>query len=198
MFRNGSKILTVAVLALIIPATPAAPPAGIKLGEDFKGKCGGDKKLIFLVPRGASEGVKGGKEAEFIRAMQGYVGEIPITLKEGQGLDISVTVSGDNRKVFLKLLDPAGEQVAHSKAIEIKTTRLTVEEVNASGKYTIVVVSDQTGGFTLLAKGGAGDEADEDKLKEQIKQREQELADLKAKLKALQEKRSNLRTKDRE
>jgi hypothetical protein len=188
--------MTLAVLTVASPIalTPAAPPAGLKLGEEFKGKCGGEKQFILLVPANTNEGVKDPGQQPglnfLVRAMQGHMGEVPVTLKEGQPFDVSVTVTGDKRKVFLKLLDPAGEQIAHSKAITFKSGRLTVEEVNASGKYTIVVVSDQSGGFTLLAKGGADDETDEDKLKEQIKLQEKKLAELKAKLKALQEKRS--------
>jgi hypothetical protein len=195
MFRTVAMNLAVAGVALLVPLTHGAPPAGLKLGEEFKGKCAGEKpQVIPLVPPG-KKGVAIPNPTPFEanyrgESLRGFTGEVPVTLKEGQGLDVTVTVTGDNRKVFLKLLDPSGLQITESKAVEYKTVRLAIEEANASGKYTIVVVSDQIGGFTLQSKGGADEDTDVDKLKEKIKQREKELADLKVKLRALEDKRS--------
>lgn len=204
MFRMVSAILAVVAVTLLVLATPAAPPAGIKLGpgEEFKGKCGGNQQWIVLAQKLTKEypRIVGRPDAEVGVVMQpdggfrvclwGHAAEIPVTLKEGQGIDVSVTVVGEKRKAFLKLLDPSGKQIANSEDVEVKTARLAVAEVNTSGNYQIVVVSNQTGGFTLKAKGASDDEADADKLKEKIKQLEQDLADLKAKLKGLLEKQS--------
>jgi hypothetical protein len=202
MFRTLSAILTVVAGALLVPATPAAPPAGLKLGEEFKGKIGGQAQIGFPLGTNLKRADRG---PEFIPNAFGpmlwqkaYTSEVPVTLKEGQAIDISVTVTGVDRRVFVKLLDPAGKQIANSDDVPVKTVRLAVEEVAASGKYTIVVASDQIGGFTLRAKSGSEGEDDVEKLKEKIKQREEELAELKAKLKALEGKRSNLRNKDPE
>jgi hypothetical protein len=195
MSRTVPKILAVACVGLLVPVTLAAPPAGLKLGEEFKGRCAGDKPEVITLVLPGKKGVPiaNPTQAEINyggRKLVGFTGEVPVTLKEGQGLDVTVTVTGDNRRVFMKLLDASGLQVAESKGVEYKTVRLMIEEANASGKYTIVVVSDQIGGFTLQSKGGADDDADADKLREKIKQREKELADLKAKLRALEDKRS--------
>jgi hypothetical protein len=179
MFRTVAMILALVALALLVPAIPAAPNDEIKLGVPFPGASGGSKKRFEL--------------STDHNPVECYQCALSVKLKEGQGIDVSVKVKGTGRKVCLKLLDPNGELMAHSKPFEITTNKLTLKEANVSGNYTIVVASDRSGGFELRAEDPDG-ETKEGTLKEKIKQREEELAELKAKLKALQ----GGRTKDPE
>jgi hypothetical protein len=115
-----------------------------------------------------------------------------VNLKAGQNLLVQVTLAGNpTRRVAVALKDPAGDQVALSAVLEVKQTELKVE-ANATGKYDIVVISDQIGAFKLHLVPEAGEEGDDEPdikaLEDKIQQLQQELSEAQAKLKALKKK----------
>src|SRR5438552_212784 len=136
MSRTVSVVMAAAATALLLPATAAAQKT-LQLGEKYEGEVGNTKKEF---PAGTY-----------------YGAELPVTLKAGQPLSVSVTVTGANRGVAVTLLDPTGKKIAETSLVT-KSALLTVKEVNATGTYKIVVVSDQIGPFTLRAIGPSADE----------------------------------------
>lgn len=114
--------------------------------------------------------------------------DVPIKLKAGQDVSISVTVTGKDREFYVILYDPNG--VALGRKAGTKTVQLEVQEVSDAGTYKIHVNSGRTGPFTLKATATPDAEIDEKALKAKIAAKEEELAELKKKLKALQEKKS--------
>jgi RNA polymerase sigma factor (sigma-70 family) len=117
----------------------------------------------------------------------GYRVVVPITLKAGSNISASATVVGRRRAVGLMLKDPTGKILGSSK-MDPRTAQIRVEEVNANGKYTIEVYSDLIGPFTLWA-ADTTDELDKKMLEEKINQLEKELAELRKKLKAKENKK---------
>lgn len=192
------RIVPVLVLVLGMAAGVfGADPPGIKLGEKFEGEISKvvNAKGKFNAPALESLGLPRGPGRAISDFVTGgcYGAEVPVTLKAGQSLSVTVTLKGDGRKAILVLQDKTGKAVAYSKEPEVATLQLKVEEVNASGKFKIVVVSDQVGAFTLRATGPAGDPADEETdekaLETKIGRLKKELAEAEAKLKALKAKR---------
>jgi hypothetical protein len=116
----------------------------------------------------------------------GYLVEHPLSLKAGSNVSASVTVVGQHRSVGLMLKDPTGKILGSSQMLS-RTARIRVEEVNANGTYTIEVYSDLIGPFTLWATDTT-DELDKKMLEEKIDRLEKELAELRQKLKAKDEK----------
>jgi RNA polymerase sigma factor (sigma-70 family) len=112
----------------------------------------------------------------------GYRVIVPITLKAGTNFSASVTVVGRNRRVGLLLKDPTGKTLGSSK-MEPRTARISIEEVNANGKYTIQVYSDLIGPYTLWVTDTV-DQLDRKALEEKISRLENELAVLREKLRA--------------
>jgi hypothetical protein len=198
MSRVVWLIVTAMLGVLLVPLDGSAQTAGIKLGKPFEGEAktrkdaylsaNGDKIVLptgggFLRPRILIDG----KIAELSTI---YVAEVPVVLKAGQSINISTTVKGTGRKVAIVLVDPDKKPLDNSGSpLRPRTVRLKVEEVNATGKYTIMVISDKVGAYTLLATGPRAREPDETELKEKIKELEEELANLKRKLKALQDRK---------
>jgi hypothetical protein len=154
MFRRTTAIL---IALLLVPA--ASSQTGLRLGEKFEGELKGEKKPV----KGFSDN----------RAVRAYTAEIPVTLKAGQKLFLTVTVAGKTRLVGVALRDPSGALV-EKKDFEKKSIQLEIEEVSASGKCHIVVLSDQIGAFTLRATGPA-EKLDAKALREKIKRLEREL-----------------------
>jgi hypothetical protein len=113
-----------------------------------------------------------------------YFTEIPLTLKAGQKLSITASVTGQKRSVSLALRDASGA-IVEKIPWATKTAQLQIEEVSASGKFHILVFSDQIGAFTLRAAGPAAkaEKLDVAALEEKIKRLERELEETKALLK---------------
>ena len=147
--------------------TTAAQDADVKSGLKFEGEIDASKP--------------GGEGHLF-----GYRVVVPLTLKAGQNVSASVRVVGWNRSVGLMLTDPTGKILGSSKMMS-RTAQIHVEEVNANGKYTIEVYSDLIGPFTLWATDTTN-ELDQKMLEQKIKRLEDELADLREKLKAKRKK----------
>jgi hypothetical protein len=116
-----------------------------------------------------------------------YTTEIPVLLKGGQSISIVATVVGKDRQAFRWLRDPAGAYIAQSDST-VKTAKLECEEVNAQGKYTIVIGSDRIGPFTVRATDPKDMDGDIKSLEATVERLEKELATARAKLKALKEK----------
>lgn len=150
---------------------------GIKLGEPFEGELGGKEVgMNQLLPKGV-----------FQFNPSGFAARIPITLKAGQDLTVTVSVKGSGRNVAIAMIDPAGKLAGHALHEE-KTAVLQVDEINAKGQYTIIIHSEKIGPFTVRATSSAMED-DEKALEEKIKQRRKELEELEAKLKALRDKK---------
>jgi RNA polymerase sigma factor (sigma-70 family) len=152
-------------------ATGAARSAELMLGQKVEGEIDGKSN------------VGGGGEGH----LHGHSLAVPITLKAGSNVSASVTVVGRLRTVGLMLKDPTGKILGSSK-MEPRTARISVEEVNANGRYTIEVYSDLIGPYTLWATDTT-DELDRKMLGEKINHLEKELAELRKKLKAMENKK---------
>ena len=172
-----TPLLLLAVSAGASVPTPAAegappPPKALKIGESFDGEISGESKKHVL----------GGKTFG-----SGYSASIPVALKAGQSITAKATVSGKVRQVHVVLLDPKGIPVA-SSTLELKTATVSCDEVSASGKYTLYVISDLTGSFTLEASGSSGPKASEKDIKDKIKRLEAELEAARKELKDFEDK----------
>jgi hypothetical protein len=178
-------------VGLFASGVEAGGSAGIKLGKPFEGELKTSKFAYRMreSPYLLVTDLKSlrGRHIE-VREGQFYFSEVPVTLKAGQALRISLTVKGKGRLAGLTLLDPDRKVVA-GLVPRAGPAKLKVEEVGATGKYTILVISNLRGAYTLLATGPREKEPDETELKEKIKELEEELANLKKKLKALQDKK---------
>jgi hypothetical protein len=90
--------------------------------------------------------------------------------------------------VLLVLLDPKGKQIGTSKS-EVKTTTLKVEEVNATGEYTILALTNLTGPFELWANVTPDEEFQERALEEKLKRLKKEVEQTEARLKVIRDKK---------
>ena len=171
MLRIVSRIVAVVAGVLLATAVGADQPAEFKPGEKFEG----ETSLTELSFSYAGN------------TWNAHVADVPVVLKAGQSICLSATVPGKDRKVSLILVDPSGTAIAYTRTPGTKTVHLVHEEVNANGKYKIVVHSNLTGPFTLQATVSTDDELGVKALEERIKQLEAELAELRAKLKAKQD-----------
>ena len=149
MFRTACVPVALLAAALFVAAAGAAPPPGLKLGEKFEGELKNKKGTYVGQP---------GTNMRFSNDF--YVAEVPVTLKAGQAIAISATVIGKGRPVAITLQDPTMNPL-YGVTFAVKTVQLAVEEVNASGKYTILVISDQVGPFTLRATAASEEDLDE-------------------------------------
>jgi hypothetical protein len=167
MFRTFVPF-AVAALGGLCASGIAAPPDTLKPGEEYKGE------LMVGAP---SDG-------------RCYYTEVPVELKAGQSVSLTVTVVGKGRQAFINLYDPAGKLLAQSKE-GTKTATLLVEEVGATGKYKIRVSSANIGLFTLRVTASTDDELDIKALEERLKELKKETEAVEAKLKALKAKKKN-------
>jgi hypothetical protein len=181
MFSRTTALL---IVILLVPA--GLSQTGLQLGEKFEGEITGEKKFIkgLLAPSG--------------NRLRAYTAEIPVTLKAGQKLFHTVTVTGKTRGVGVALRDPSGALVEvagllkksrkkkQEQVFAASTAQLQVAAVSASGNFQIVVLSDQVGAFTLLAKGPA-EKLGAAALEAKIKRLEQELEETRALLKKARE-----------
>ncbi len=117
------------------------------------------------------------------------VGEIiPIRLKQGDSLVISLTVEGGKkRRAAVMLLGPDGK-VIDGQVSDTPTAQVKIDKIAAPGPHKIVVFSDAVGGYTLHT--GPSEEALADA------ELEIEIKELKAKLEKLEAERDR-RKKDK-
>jgi hypothetical protein len=170
-------IITTTIVLSLVDLAQAAPMSTLVLGKKLEGDIGGKSTRIhMLTPQKRNAG------------MQGYSSEIPVALNSGQSITLSASVVGTGRTVSLILFDPSHKIAIGFTKKEINTAQLTVDEVNASGKYTIVVVSDQVGPFSLRAT--SSEDEDETALTAKLKELEQQVEETKAKLNSLKKKKS--------
>jgi len=190
------KCVIAAALAALLAISSGAQAQkskskGIKLGEDFEGEVGGQKYVIGSVGNYARAKFRT-TNLGWGNGEGGFLTEVPVNLKAGQKVLVSVTVKGTDRKVSVVLADKAGEIVGFTKAPVKRAAQLAVDEVNATGPHVITVISDRIGAFTLRVDSPSdksADKLDEKELKARIKKLKKELADLEEKLEALQEKK---------
>jgi len=174
MFRTVTAVVAVVAAALIGPPTRADEEA-IKVGEKFEGELTEMKGYPHW--------------PGYVDTFAGYAAEVPISLKAGQKLSITATVIGKGRKVSVCLLDPTRKIVAASaRSTAVKSVQLTAEEVNATGRYTIAVISDQIGAFTVQTAGPSAEKLDEKALEDKIRQLKQDLKKAEDQLEALRKK----------
>jgi hypothetical protein len=113
--------------------------------------------------------------------------EVSIELKEGQALSITAKVLGDNRKVGIVLKNPRGKVIKNTDPHWVdESHQLEMKTVPMTGKYTIVVISTQPGGFTLYAKDPNA-KRDPKKIEEEIEETKKRLEALKEELQKLKE-----------
>jgi hypothetical protein len=183
------QIVTVAAVVVLLGLAAGYGRAeGLKLGEKLEGEVKGEAGDRVVKLSGNAQTYP-----------QAYVTEVTVDLKAGQSISISATVIGKDRKVALVLLDPKeGSKddrlrvavcIAANTQYSTKSATLECEEVNATGKYKILIISDRAGAFTIKATASSDKELDEKALKAKIEELEKELAETKKKLKALQDKK---------
>jgi len=192
-------VALVAAAAFFACAASAQEPkvttlgTGIKLGETFEGEIGKDQKLAGYW------WLKGDKNPTNDPNL--YQAAIPVTLKAGQGITIAATAAGQDRFVGIRLVDPAGKRIKEDPDLDTtvsghetamtwvapKAAEITVKEVAASGKYTIVVVSNRVGGVTVKTSS-PGEGESREALEKQLKDLKKKVEEVEAKLKALDSK----------
>jgi hypothetical protein len=170
MFRSKSLIVAW-IMALLYPNLALGDDSKLIPGEKLVGEVEREKKAYTW------NGVIG---------YSGYISEIPIELRAGQKITIDGTVTGTGRKISIALVDPTGQVVFTSKHSEVSKTQLIMPEVGATGKYTIKLISDQIGQFTLQATGPSMHQLDKMALKEKIARLEEELIKAKKQLEAME------------
>lgn len=122
------------------------PSEPLRSGQTRKGELTGERKTTPWLG--------------FVDSYYGHMTDVPVTLKAGDKITIRASVTGKDRKVAVALLDPSGEMIeATARNQDVGGTQLIAEEVNATGKYLIRVVSDRIGSFSVTAtfpeaKGG--------------------------------------------
>lgn len=178
---------------------PTKLSTGLKLGEQFKGELTAKEKRTVWATFGLS-GI--GKDKSTLGAGPDpnmYAAALPIQLKAGQPVTITATVIGQDRPVGVFILDPEGKRIQASEKeksafgfgtqvvlLSRKTAEIPIEEVSATGKHTIIVVSNRVGAFTVQATSGSGD--DRESLERELKELRRRVAEIAVKLKALDEK----------
>ena len=132
MLRTAFVLEALGAATLLAPTAGTAQKTrakagGLTLGEKFEGELGETKSsLACLSPDGGTS------------VVTGYVTSIPVTLKAGQGLTATATVVGKDRRVCMHLMDPTGKKIGASVFTK-RTSKLTHEEVSATGRYTMPV-----------------------------------------------------------
>ena len=163
------SLLALLTILLVAPSV-RADDASINPGETY---------------RGVQEGEPGPISANRRDGTTGYATTLSISLKAGQNISMSAIVTGKTRHVSIALYEPTGKRLDISDW-GTKTNKLTVEEVNATGPYKIVVSSDLIGPFTLDTDVTTDDLSDIDTLEARVKQLQSALEDAQSKLKAAQ------------
>jgi hypothetical protein len=176
MFR---AMISAAVVSVVMSTSQAAhADTNIIIGKKFEGE--------LTLPQTRISNVD-----EFRNTALGYATQLTVALKAGQEILITAQVVGKERKVGILLEDPAGARVVYTNFKEQRVV-LSAEEVSATGKYKITVISDRIGPFTLKATDPAKDDedsADVLALEETVKRLRKELEEAEAKLKAAKPKK---------
>ena len=159
--------------ALLIPPVTAQTDAS-KLGVQLKGEVSREAMPHFWV-------------SNPVISQQLYMAEVPVRLEKGKSVTVSVTVLGKGRTVIAELQDPKGTKIAGSRGREVKTTRFTMEELNVTGEFKILIGSDQIGDYTLTITGPAFQQLDVRTLEDRLKLLNKEVSDLEEKIKKLKE-----------
>jgi hypothetical protein len=199
MRRFVALLAAVAAVALWTAQTTVAQKAGkgLKLGEKFEGELGEQQKkpLGYKIEDLSAGGVSG---------VGLYMASLPIRLKAGQELSIVAAVAGSDRYVGLQVFDPGQKRILvdskkqleferyHNRGqpvvvVSSKAAAFKIEEVGATGTYTIVVASDRVGAFTVKATSTAL-EVDREALEQDLKEAKKRVEEIEAKLKALDDK----------
>ncbi len=182
------------ILASLLFALPAvafaADPPELQPGKKLEDELVGEMKTTPWL--------------EYVDSYYGYMTDIHVTLKAGDKVTITGTVTGKGRRVAIALLDPSGQMIQATKRdTEVSGTKLEVPEVPASGKYTVRFVSNQRGAYTVKAdfpapKGkdlkaegptDAGVLERLNRMEKELAEVKKELGETKAKIKELQEKK---------
>lgn len=123
--------------------------------------------------------------------IKAYVKEYTVKLKAGQSVSFTATVLGVNRLVGVAVFDPTGRPIDATRDLNkaIKATRLTVEEVNATGEYKVLIGSEKIGAYTLTATFATPAEVEVKQIEARLKAISQESAALEGRLKALKGKK---------
>jgi hypothetical protein len=186
MFRFVFPALVVVASALVVPVSAVAQSKTLKLGQIFKGELGGVKKQFKYRPPATNTAPLPIGRPGFC-----YAASVPIMLKAGQEVSITATVTGKTRIVGIECYDPQKKQVEKDEEgwtpTQFKTCTLHIDEVSATGKFMIVVFSDQAGPFTLKVTNES-EENDREAIEAEIRNLRMRLAELEAKLKTLDEK----------
>ena len=130
-------------------------------------------------------------ETAFGGIVKAYAKEYTVKLKAGQSVTITASVLGTNRLVGVALLDPTGRPIDATRDVTkaIKATQLTVEEVNATGEYKVLIGSEKIGAYTLTAKFSTPDEVEMKQIEARLLAIKKETADLESRLKTLKGKK---------
>lgn len=143
MYRFVAVLVSVVVVALVATDVALGQTKSLKVGQQVAGELGGLKKQFAFRPPDSMLG----------RFGDCYYAAIPITLKAGQEISLTATVTGKTRLIGIQCFDPKGKPTDKEMwtPLQDKTITVTIDEANAKGKYTIVVFSDKIGPFTLTA-----------------------------------------------
>lgn len=130
-------------------------------------------------------------ETAFGGIVKAYAREYTVKLKAGQSVTITASVLGTNRLVGVALLDPTGRPIDATRDVTkaVKATQLTVEEVNATGEYKILIGSEKVGEYTLTAKFSTPDEVEVKQIEARLLAIKKEAAELETRLKTLKGKK---------
>jgi hypothetical protein len=120
----------------------------------------------------------------YVDSYYGYMAHFSVYLKAGSKITINAAVLGKGRRLAIALVDETNTIVAATKRdTDVSQSRLVVTEVSATGVYTIRLVSNQIGAYTLIADFPKVE--DEKSLELKIEQLRKELADAESRLKEL-------------
>jgi hypothetical protein len=174
LLENHMALLRLTTFAfLIFVAASGAVADDLELGKKLEGKLLEPMKTVYEL---------GGF------GQPGFTREVFVNLKAAQNISFNATVVGKDRKVWVLLFDPTGALIKKNYSYGTKELETTFEEVNADGKYKVLVVSDQIGPFTLRASDPADKEARLKYLDERLQQLKKELAATESELKSLRSK----------
>jgi hypothetical protein len=186
---NARIILSLLLFALPAVAFAADPPE-LQPGKKLEDELVGNKKDT--------------RWPGFVDFYHDFMVDHIVTLKAGDKITLTGTVTGKGRRLAVALLDPTGQIIAATKRdTDVSGTKLVVDEVPASGKYTVRFVSNQIGAYTVKAdylapkgkdlKAEAPSEVGSQerfaRIEKELAEMKKELAETKAKLKELQDKK---------
>jgi hypothetical protein len=164
------QLAAVAFLALAVAPGARAEDVFLRPGRPFAGEM--ETRAVFPWAGGGT--------------CNHDVAEFKVRLKAGKDLELTASVVGKGRPVYIGVYDRNGRAVAGTRLeSRAQKTSLTVEEVNATAVYTVKIASEQEGPFSVTAKyeDPEADEAKElqaeiERLREALREAEQKLEQL--------------------